>query len=70
MFISRKHILDASMVANEIIEDLKHRKEKVLVFKLNFEKAYDRVNWGCELRVLVKAGGCELRVVFSLFLSL
>lgn len=45
-FVARRYILDVGLVANKIVEDIKHmKKNKGLVFDLDFEKAYDRVNW-------------------------
>lgn len=43
-FIKGHHNLDKTLFANEIVEDFKRRKSKGLVLKLDFEKAYDRVN--------------------------
>ncbi|MCI57423.1 putative RNA-directed DNA polymerase, partial [Trifolium medium] len=45
-FVKERQILDGILVANEIVDDAhRHRKELVL-FKVDFEKAYDSVDWG------------------------
>lgn len=45
-FVQVRQILDAVLVANEVVEDVRGRKRKGVVFKLDFEKAYDRVSQG------------------------
>jgi hypothetical protein len=43
-FIQGRFILDNILAANEIIHFTKVHKQKGIVLKINFEKAYDRVN--------------------------
>ncbi|XP_071719220.1 uncharacterized protein [Rutidosis leptorrhynchoides] len=43
-FLKGRNILDSVLIANEIIDDLK-RKKKGLVFKVDFEKAFDCIEW-------------------------
>ena len=45
-FVAGRQILDVVLVANEVVEDYKRRKKEGLVFKIDFEKAYDNVRWG------------------------
>ena len=45
-FVVGRQILDVVLVANEVVEDYRRRKKKDLVFKIDFEKAYDNVRWG------------------------
>lgn len=33
------------LVANEVVEDAKRKKQQVVLFKVDFEKAYDSVSW-------------------------
>ncbi|XP_071700037.1 uncharacterized protein [Rutidosis leptorrhynchoides] len=44
-FIKGRQILDGISVANEIIEDLKRAKKKCLIFKADFAKAFDSLDW-------------------------
>lgn len=55
-FNSRRQILDASLIASVIVEDLKCMKKKCLDFKLDFKKANDRVNLGFLDEVLKRKG--------------
>ncbi|XP_071700087.1 uncharacterized protein [Rutidosis leptorrhynchoides] len=44
-FIAGHQILDGPFILNETMEWCKKRKEKLMIFKIDFEKAYDTVNW-------------------------
>jgi hypothetical protein len=43
-FIKGRFILESVVSTHEIIHEVYRRKEKGLVFKIDYEKAYDRVN--------------------------
>ena len=43
-FIKGRQILDASLIANEVIDSWKKRGEKYPICKLDIEKAYDSIN--------------------------
>ncbi|XP_071729150.1 uncharacterized protein [Rutidosis leptorrhynchoides] len=45
--MKKKHglIFDGALVANEVVEDLKRNKKHGLIFKVDFEKAFDSLNW-------------------------
>ena len=43
-FIEGRQILDAALIANEVIGSLLKRKESGVLCKLDLEKAYDRIN--------------------------
>ncbi|GJS41641.1 hypothetical protein Tco_0566684 [Tanacetum coccineum] len=43
--IKGRYILDGVLIGNETMEFLKKNKEKGLIFKVDFEKAYDSINW-------------------------
>lgn len=55
-FLKGRQILDCSLVANEVIELVKSRGEGCLMFKVNFEKAYDSISWKYLDVVLSKMG--------------
>ncbi|XP_019451799.1 PREDICTED: uncharacterized protein LOC109353895 [Lupinus angustifolius] len=45
-FIQNRSILDAVVVINEVIHSAKKGREGCLILKVDFEKAYDSVDWG------------------------
>ncbi|RVW41080.1 LINE-1 reverse transcriptase-like [Vitis vinifera] len=55
-FVMGRQILDASLIANEVIDSWQKRKEKGLICKLDIEKAYDSINWNYLMKVLQKMG--------------
>ena len=55
-FVKGRQILDASLIANEVIDSWQKRKEKGLICKLDIEKAYDSINWKFLTKVLQKMG--------------
>ena len=44
-FIKDKHILHGILILNEVIEEACRSKRPAMVFKVDFEKAYDSVSW-------------------------
>jgi hypothetical protein len=44
-FLKGRQILDGCMIANEIVNFAKSEGIKMLIFKVDFEKAFDSVNW-------------------------
>jgi hypothetical protein len=44
-FLPNRQILDGVLVVNELLDLAKRRKGKCLFFKVDFERAYDTVNW-------------------------
>ena len=55
-FVTGRQILDASLIANEVIDSWQKRKEKGLICKLDIEKAYNSINWKFLMKVLQKMG--------------
>ncbi|RVW36583.1 LINE-1 retrotransposable element ORF2 protein [Vitis vinifera] len=51
-----RQILDAALIANDVIDSLLKRKESGVLCKLDLEKAYDRINWDFLLSVMQKMG--------------
>ena len=48
--------MNASLMANEVIDTMLKRKEKGILCKLDIEKAFDQINWNCILKVMQKMG--------------
>nr|GEU71512.1 RNA-directed DNA polymerase, eukaryota, reverse transcriptase zinc-binding domain protein [Tanacetum cinerariifolium] len=44
-FIKGRQIMDGSLNLNEVISWCKARKDQILLFKVDFQKAYDSVRW-------------------------
>jgi hypothetical protein len=60
-FIKGRFIADGIMLLQEILRDSKCRKQQGVILKIDFEKAYDKVNWAScwivvDRKVLVKLG--------------
>ena len=55
-FVESKQILDAVLIANEVVDTIIRRKESGIVCKLDIEKAYDHLSWEFLIQVLDKMG--------------
>ncbi|GKD59773.1 RNA-directed DNA polymerase, eukaryota [Tanacetum coccineum] len=44
-FVSNRQILDGPFILNELLSWCKHKKFKAMVFKVDFEKAFDSIRW-------------------------
>ena len=55
-FVQGRHILDAVLIANEIVNEKRRLGEEGVVLKIDFEKAYDHVDWDFLDHVLGKKG--------------
>ena len=44
-FIPRRNILEGVVILQEVMHELRATKTSGVIIKLDFEKAYDRVNW-------------------------
>ena len=55
-FVGGRQILDASLVANEVIDSILRKKKRGLLCKLDIEKAYDQIDWSFVLNVLQRMG--------------
>ena len=55
-FIKGRYILDGVLITNEAVEYMKKNRKKGLIFKVDFEKAYDSLNWGFLLDIMKKNG--------------
>ena len=43
-FVEGRHILDVVLIANEVVDEKRRSGEEEVVFKIDFEKAYDHVD--------------------------
>ncbi|CAL5380958.1 unnamed protein product [Camellia sinensis] len=55
-FLGGRNILDGVLIANEIVDWWKKTKTRGVILKLDFEKAYDTVNWEYLFDMLQKFG--------------
>ncbi|GAU26327.1 hypothetical protein TSUD_56250 [Trifolium subterraneum] len=53
-FVKDRQILDGILIANEVVDDAKRNRKDLLMFKVDFEKAYDSVDWGYLEKVMFK----------------
>ncbi|GAU21330.1 hypothetical protein TSUD_372250 [Trifolium subterraneum] len=53
-FVQGRQILDGIIIANEVVDEAKSKKKELLMFKVDFEKAYDSVEWSYLLFVMHK----------------
>jgi hypothetical protein len=44
-FLKGRHILDAIGMAHEFLHNIKVKKSKAMILKLDLKKAYDCINW-------------------------
>lgn len=62
-FVAGRQILDQALGANEAVEDYKFRKMEGVLFKIDFEKAYDHMDWNFLDKIMEKKGfGCKWRM--------
>lgn len=55
-FLSGRCILDGVLIANEVVDWWRKSKKKGIILKLDFEKAYDSVNWEFLLSMMENFG--------------
>ncbi|GKV27589.1 hypothetical protein SLEP1_g36748 [Rubroshorea leprosula] len=44
-FVGGRQLVDSVLVLNEVVDEIKKKKQPAFVFKADFEKAYDSVDW-------------------------
>lgn len=74
-----RQILDAALITNEVVEESRKHNAAGSVFKIDFEKAYDRVEWQFVDEVMVRKGfggrwrswipGCLYLANFSIMIN-
>lgn len=55
-FIPRIYILDWVVILHEVFHELKSKNQSGIILKLDFEKAYYKVQWGFLFEVMQKKG--------------
>jgi hypothetical protein len=55
-FIKGRYILESVVSAHEIIHDVAHNSQSGFIFKIDYEKSYDRVNREFMLKMLESRG--------------
>jgi hypothetical protein len=55
-FIKGRLIHEGALALHEIVHELKVKKTRAVILKLDFEKAYDRVSWAFLRDVLIRKG--------------
>jgi hypothetical protein len=45
-FLKGRNLVDGVLVVNELVDLAKRQNKQCLIFKVDFEKAYDSVYWG------------------------
>ncbi|GJT75163.1 RNA-directed DNA polymerase, eukaryota, reverse transcriptase zinc-binding domain protein [Tanacetum coccineum] len=64
-FVANRQILDGSFIINELVQWCKRKKKHSMIFKVDFEKAYDSVRWDYMNDVLSKIGSATIKTPFS-----
>ncbi|GKF85897.1 RNA-directed DNA polymerase, eukaryota, reverse transcriptase zinc-binding domain protein, partial [Tanacetum coccineum] len=55
-FVADRQILDGPFILNEVLQWCRKKRKHALIFKVDFEKAYDSVRWDFLDDVLDKFG--------------
>nr|GFA89910.1 RNA-directed DNA polymerase, eukaryota, reverse transcriptase zinc-binding domain protein [Tanacetum cinerariifolium] len=64
-FLTDRQILDGAFILNEIIHWCKNKKKQSMIFKVDFEKAYDSVRWDFIDDILRRFGFGEKWCLFN-----
>ena len=57
-FLKGRHLVDGVLVVNELVDFAKKIKKECLIFKVDFEKVYDSVDWGFLEYIMCRVGLC------------
>jgi len=61
-FLKGRGLLDSVVVANETIDEVKRKKKKCIVVKVDYEKAYDSIRWDFLFYMMERLGFCIRRI--------
>jgi mannosylglycoprotein endo-beta-mannosidase len=53
-FIKGRYIIDGAVILHKVMHELKTKQMRAVIFKIDFEKAYDNVRWGFVEEVLTQ----------------
>ncbi|GKV32054.1 hypothetical protein SLEP1_g40687 [Rubroshorea leprosula] len=59
-FIRGRQLMDGVVVANEVIDDVKKKRKETFLFKIDFEKAFDKVSWEFLDYMMQRMGFCVI----------
>jgi hypothetical protein len=65
-FVKGKQILDGILIANEVVDEAKRLNKELLMFKVDFEKAYDSVDLNYLYSVMI---GMNFRTLWRKWIS-
>jgi len=55
-FLKGRHLVDGVLIVNEVVDLTKRAKRECLILKVDFEKAYDSVDWGFLEYMITRVG--------------
>jgi hypothetical protein len=55
-FIQDRFVLDGVVVLHEVIHEIHKSKDSAVLFKVDFEQAYDKISWDILERVMIEKG--------------
>jgi hypothetical protein len=59
-FIKGRNLVDGVLVTNELVDLARRQRKQCFIFKVDFEKIYDSVDWGFLEYMLRRFGFCEV----------
>lgn len=51
-FIQGRNINESIIVVNEVLHSVKNQEDEIVIFKVDFSKAYDSINWKCLVHIV------------------
>ncbi|GJV06889.1 RNA-directed DNA polymerase, eukaryota, reverse transcriptase zinc-binding domain protein [Tanacetum coccineum] len=51
-FVKHRQILDGPLMVNEVIKWCNRKRDKLMIFKIDFEKAFDSISWDYVLQIM------------------
>lgn len=60
VFLPKRQVLDGILAVNEVLYSAKWNKLKCLVMKIDFEKAFDSVNWSYHEEMMRSMSFCQI----------